>query len=203
MTSRPTRSAVRMMRLSPLVAFALLAACGQPATEQSDTAEAEAVAAFPASLNPFGNGYPNAGDSCLRLGESETTSNWLDDSSILVGCPTAEAAKALGGDDLGQVDGIHIVSVPMGDANAGMAAPPPAPAAGEDPVRKTGGLEDQCKDAVGEVGTKVIGTNRIVEAAESVDVFVNVENGAAPWLCRIGRDGKVQQVMFTGDEGRL
>lgn len=103
----------------------ILAACGQPKADSAPAEAPAAPAAIPASLAPFGEGYPNAGDPCRRLGESAATANWLDDSAVLVGCPTAEAAAALGGRVVETVEGVTVVSIPTGDANAGMPSAQP------------------------------------------------------------------------------
>ena len=66
---------------------------------------------FPASLAPFGNGFPRSGDLCRRLGESPATSNYLDDSALLVGCPTQNDASGLGGNIVATVDGVTLVSI--------------------------------------------------------------------------------------------
>lgn len=73
-----------------------------------------------------------------------------------------------------------------------------------DPIRGPGGLEEKCLAEVNSmVGGNVIGTNRIEEAESGVAIFVNVDGATAPWRCFGYRDGTVEEVMFTGDEGAL
>ncbi len=99
-------------------------------TAAADTSEPVAPATeatiWPSSLNVFGDGYPNAGDPCRRIGESAATIDFLDDSAILVGC-IGDAAKepaaaiiAAGGKAVGSVDGVTLISIPQGDANVGL-----------------------------------------------------------------------------------
>ena len=95
----------------------LLAGCGrseassEPPSELEETTAALAPGQFPASLAAFGKGYPQDGDPCRKLGDSDTTANWIDDSSVLVGCPTRESADALGASIVDMVDGFFLVSV--------------------------------------------------------------------------------------------
>lgn len=119
---------------SVALAAMLLISCGQKQTAAVDTSEPDApattVTSWPTALNPFGDGFPKAGDVCRRVGESAATADYLDDSAVLVGCPARETAAiaAIGGKQVGAVEDIVLISIPKGDANAGMPAPKTPPA---------------------------------------------------------------------------
>jgi NAD(P)-dependent dehydrogenase (short-subunit alcohol dehydrogenase family) len=58
-------------------------------------AEPASAFAWPASLVVVGDGFPQSGDACRRIGESAATVDWLDNSASLAGCPSADAAAGV------------------------------------------------------------------------------------------------------------
>lgn len=116
LTREFTRSAVALtMTLT-------VAACGKtpdgapPVAAPASTAATAPAITIPESLAPFGDGFPAAGDPCRRLGESPATVNYLDDSAMLIGCPSAEAAAALPGTVVATIEGVTLVSLSTEDA---------------------------------------------------------------------------------------
>lgn len=80
----------------------------------------------------------------------------------------------------------------------------PAKAAGGDPIRGKGGLEEKCLARVADVtGAPVRGTNRIEESEAAIEIYVNVDGAQAPWKCLGYKGGTIAEVMYTGDEGAL
>ncbi len=113
----PSRIPLTVVALGVALA---LPGCG-PSSDPAPASAAEPAPAFawPASLVVVGDGFPNSGDACRRIGESAATVDWLDDSASLAGCPSADAAAALGGTIVGEVEGVTLVSVPNRPAAAG------------------------------------------------------------------------------------
>jgi hypothetical protein len=111
--------------LMPFVVVLLLAGCA-PATEPSTAAQAPEqrpvatpLAAWPASLNVMGDGFPSPGDACRRIGESEATVDYLDHTATLAGCLSVDDANRLGGTVVATVDGVTLVSLPVAPAIPG------------------------------------------------------------------------------------
>lgn len=118
------RATVSTLLIS-LAGVLALSGC-KPAADPAATAPsaepvsaAAAPTAWPSSLNVIGDGFPNPGDACRRIGESAATSNYLDDSATLVGCLSTADAAGLGGTVVATVDGVSLVSVPDNTAVAG------------------------------------------------------------------------------------
>ena len=119
-------SNVRFRNIGAILAFGFIAlACSPQTGKKKPLADKPSVAPsfiWPASLAFFGEGYPVAGSPCRRVGESKATIDLLDDSAILVGCRDAKAGMALGGRVVATIDGIVLVSVPIGEPSASAAS---------------------------------------------------------------------------------
>jgi hypothetical protein len=75
---------------------------------------------WPMSLRAIDAGYPEKGSPCRRVGETAATSPYLDDSSILVGCPGARSsifvtkfAAAQNGRSVAYIDGVTLIAIPL------------------------------------------------------------------------------------------
>lgn len=99
------------MRLAiALVSLGALSACAT-----SPSAPQEAPFVLPEGLKIMSEGYPYPGGPCRLLGETFATSELLDDSADLLGCP-ADAMQdprvAAAGRVVGQYEGVILVSAP-------------------------------------------------------------------------------------------
>lgn len=105
--------------LFALASTIVLSAC-QPVKDEPESSDADVAAAtWPATLTVVGDGFPNPGDACRKIGETAATVNYLDDSATLAGCLSADDAAKLGGTVVATVDGVTLVSVPAGNAQNG------------------------------------------------------------------------------------
>lgn len=162
-----------------LAYIALVACSGEaPAVDDSEPEDtpdtASASVTFPDSLAPFGNGYPNEGDPCRRLGEGSATVDWLDDSATLVGCPSADAAAALGGSLMGEVEGITVISIPSANANEGMPETPMQAPVTQSAEQVDGIEMRRVSFASGENSARVKGS---ITGSQIIDYVLNVREG--------------------------
>ena len=104
----------------PVTGLLLLAACGT-----SGSGPRAQSFEWPESVAAFGDGYPTAGDDCRRLGESAATSNFLDHTKVLVGCPDMATASHLAGEVVGEIDGVVLVSIPIESSGGGTGSTAP------------------------------------------------------------------------------
>ena len=92
------------------LAAASLAAC---ASDPSMTTSEAFV--FPEGLKVMEGGYPYVGGPCRLLGETFATSELLDDSADLLGCPRnamQDPRVSAAGRVVGEYEGVVLVSVP-------------------------------------------------------------------------------------------
>ena len=104
----------------------------EPAVETATPATTPAAtpATWPASLNVMGDGFPNAGDPCRKLGESEATVNYLDDTATLAGCLSADDAAKLGGIVVATVEAASAILLEAALSYLGLGVQPPLPSWG-------------------------------------------------------------------------
>jgi len=105
--------------LAMLAAVTILAACQPGDKKAAAPADPATETTWPASLKVMGDGFPNPGDACRRIGESQATVNYLDHTATLAGCLSADDAAKLGGRVVGTVDGVTLVSIPTDAAQLG------------------------------------------------------------------------------------
>lgn len=116
----------RSLILVPLCAAMMACSSREGDVQSNNVMQDNAIAAqWPNTLKPFGKGYPVDGSPCRRVGESPAVADYLDDSAILVGCPSDDTARALTGKIVGKEGDIILVSV---GNDAGL--PPGEPAYG-------------------------------------------------------------------------
>jgi hypothetical protein len=103
-----------MPRLAALTAFAAIAATGALSACAATPEARPETYVFPEGLKVMSEGYPYAGGPCRLLGETFATSELLDDSADLLGCP-ADAMQdprvSSVGRVVGQYEGVVLVSV--------------------------------------------------------------------------------------------
>ncbi len=103
---------ISMRRVLALFGMGMMTACA------TDPAR-ETPFVFPEGLRIMEGGYPYAGGPCRLLGETFATSELLDDSADLLGCPSNvmdDPRIASVGRIVGRYEGVVLVSVPKAAA---------------------------------------------------------------------------------------
>lgn len=136
---RTNIGAIATILALPLISCGKVAPAEKPASTSEVETPATVATIWPSGLNVMGDGYPRRGDPCRRVGESAATVNYLDDSALLIGCPgaskdepAAALTKATGGQVVGAVQNVTLISVPLGDANIGLGSGATDPTPGSD-----------------------------------------------------------------------
>ena len=100
--------------MRPIILASLMAAgLGACASSPSETF------VFPEGLKVMSEGYPYAGGPCRLLGETFATSELLDDSADLLGCPPdamQDPRVRAAGRVVGEFEGVVLVSTPRSAA---------------------------------------------------------------------------------------
>lgn len=101
------------MRMTVIMTLpALLLACASVSEEQD-------IVLPETTLPVFGDGYPEPGAPCRRVGESAETIEFLDHTRDLVGCPEAwegheDYARSVNAEEVLRQDGWVLYSIPLG-----------------------------------------------------------------------------------------
>lgn len=96
-------------RITITLAALSLAACG---VSEEDRIDRLNPAGWPDSLVVIGEGYPDAGDPCRQLGESDAVARYGGELIDLIGCPTTRDANALTEARIvGEVEGYTILAI--------------------------------------------------------------------------------------------
>lgn len=100
---------MRSIILAGLISGVLAACASSPPMAPSEPF------AFPEGLKVMAGGYPYEGGPCRLLGETFATSELLDDSADLLGCPTdamQDPRVRAAGRVVGEYEGVVLVSAP-------------------------------------------------------------------------------------------
>lgn len=100
---------MRQLFMTGFVVTALGACASSPASTTAETF------VFPAGLQVMEGGYPYQGGPCRLLGETFATSELLDDSADLLGCPRNamdDPRVRAAGRVVGEYEGVILVSAP-------------------------------------------------------------------------------------------